>query len=1346
MRTPHRMSITFTVVPDTIGGSYDISVSAPTDTPWKHVRAQLHRHGYQVPDALYVGRHRVTEADRFDRFQNGCVLAPQMSRDEQHELLLLECRHGPHVGLSTPITARAATLGRGVESTLQVDDPDMSRRHCQVRLASGRVVVSDLGSTNGTQIADQPVPGDAEMELRSTHGLKVGNSLFALTRLSCARPPARAGWIEVTRPPTRLRPPALLRLDRPRKPGRSSHRSLPWLITLLPLILGVALAWWMQAMMFLAFAVFSPVMMAAQHLSDRRDGKRSKKESAADHAAAVRRHEQRVRDALRTERLVRERAAPPLIDALHVIATAGPNLWHRHPAEHGFAQWRVGTGSINSRVVVSGSDEHERPAVLDHAPVVLDLGEDRVIGVVGPSDVALPALESLLIQLAAWHSPQRLRVAVIGELPVDWAPHLAWMPHLRTAGGLDHFHAADAEGIAEFVRRLPHDDDREQPVTTILVIADPAVLRQAGSLSSVLEHPGHYGAAIVGLAPDARSLPDRCHPIVHFSSAVHAELVGDTTTCLVPDLPASGVMARAMRGLAALRDGSTDSAAALPHAVDLATAWREATGAELLDISSVRHRWQEHKRGSARAVLGHNGSHSVEVDLLTDGPHLLVAGTTGAGKSELLQTLVGSLAAGAPPYSLNFILIDYKGGSAFRECAQLPHTVGMVTDLDGHLTARALSSLGAEIHRRERLMAQAGASDLDDFHRDPDAPTIPRLVLVIDEFRVLSEELPDFIDGLVRLATVGRSLGVHLVLATQRPAGVVSADIRANVNLRIALRVRDEGDSHDVIEAADAARLSASTPGRAYMCSGGTELQLFQTARVSVPPEEPEAIVIDGQSSRAPESAGPTILESLVAVLHEATDQRRVTVPGAPWLPPLPTHVSSLPKTERTISVSGATTSGYRFGLADRPVSQDQPVIVWAPEHDQHLAFIGGSRSGRSHALRQILEAALSDGDRFVHAYLIDFDAGLNGLRDWPAVGSYVDADEPRRIEQLLDWLTDEIKRRRRMPAQEQPRIVVAIDGWDALAELTDQSHFRILDLMNALLREATSVDIHVLATGGRGLMTSRSLPLFASQIVLAMADRDDIATLGVPRAAIPEHMPAGRGLILPDGLEVQVADVTGHAPSPPAVLPRRIDAIPDVIAAGSLTRRGDCVVLGTGTEGTVHLADTTSASLVGLICGRPRSGRTNTLRLLAEQLHDRPVCWVSPDRRTSLPHKVVQPGNGDELAQWLAAEPSGAVLIDDVPSILGSDVEDLLAMHAGNAASTGALVLATATPSELTGNYSGLIGELRRRGTGVLLMPGQHDGEALGVRCPTLDRPRPGNGFLVRDGELIELQVALVE
>ena len=207
------------------------------------------------------------------------------------------------------------------------------------------------------------------------------------------------------------------------------------------------------------------------------------------------------------------------------------------------------------------------------------------------------------------------------------------------------------------------------------------------------------------------------------------------------------------------------------------------------------------QRAGASAAAGSERSSAwprtapFSIDLRADGPHGLVAGMTGAGKSELLQTLIASLALSHPPDRLALLLVDYKGGAAFKDCVDLPHTVGLVTDLDAHLTQRALASLNAELQRRERVLRDAGAKDLADLEaRDP-ASAPPSLLIAIDEFATLATEVPDFVEGIVDVAQRGRSLGVHLLLATQRPGGVVSENIRANTNLRIALRVNEPAES-----------------------------------------------------------------------------------------------------------------------------------------------------------------------------------------------------------------------------------------------------------------------------------------------------------------------------------------------------------------------------------------------------------------------------------------------------------------------------------------------------------------------------------------------------------------------
>ena len=237
-------------------------------------------------------------------------------------------------------------------------------------------------------------------------------------------------------------------------------------------------------------------------------------------------------------------------------------------------------------------------------------------------------------------------------------------------------------------------------------------------------------------------------------------------------------------------------------------------------------RRHEHRIGRARDGV-------VEIDLVRDGPHALLAGTTGAGKSELLRSLVVGLSCALGPQHLTFVLVDYKGGAAFDELAALPHVVGTVTDLDDQLAERALRSLRAELTVREQLLREHGVNDLTALRAAQGAPVRARVLVVVDEFAALATEQAEFLHALVGIAQRGRSLGVHLLLATQRPSGVISDDIRANTNLRIALRLHDTADAMDVVGDPAPAALSRSLPGRAVMRLGPDELVTFQAAHAT---------------------------------------------------------------------------------------------------------------------------------------------------------------------------------------------------------------------------------------------------------------------------------------------------------------------------------------------------------------------------------------------------------------------------------------------------------------------------------------------------------------------------------
>lgn len=345
----------------------------------------------------------------------------------------------------------------------------------------------------------------------------------------------------------------------------------------------------------------------------------------------------------------------------------------------------------------------------------------------------------------------------------------------------------------------------------------------------------------------------------------------------------------------------------------------ESVSAPVCDADEQRRlaaNWA-HPQAGLTCVLGMlPGGETWEVDLTAEGPHALVAGTTGSGKSELLTTWMLNLAKNYSPLQLQFVFMDYKGGAAFAPLQALPHTHGVLSDLDPGLTARALHSLEAFLKLREAQFAAVGARDISHYCQVTKKP-LARVLIVVDEFRALATEHSDILENLVRLATHGRSLGLHLILATQKPGGVVNSQILANTNLRIALRVRTEMDSLEVLSDARAAHLPA-IPGR--LCWEGNT----------------------AGSAQAMWCGGQEAVEKVVANIAKAW---LLTHPAAEletlWLPPLPESVAAPP---------GA------MALCDKPREAAQEWRL--PE--QSFGIFGNPGTGRTTALATLAAAWMS--------------------------------------------------------------------------------------------------------------------------------------------------------------------------------------------------------------------------------------------------------------------------------------------------------------------------------------------------------------------------------------------------
>ncbi|TDD43407.1 cell division protein FtsK, partial [Nonomuraea terrae] len=705
-------------------------------------------------------------------------------------------------------------------------------------------------------------PLDEPAEWPDQAVLTCGSSVFVLTSIEpkdAHLAPHGEGGVAYNRPPRLRRPEPQRRFVRPKEPTRNEGMRLQLLAACLPAVLGLTLAIALQQWYYLLVAFMTPVIMIGQWWSDRRHGKKKHRQALKEHAVKLEEYDEAVERARVADEAARRSDAP---DPAQVLLTAtGPRrrLWERRVHDSDALRLRVGLADLPANLELSEEQGGPiQPPICRSVPVALPMRQLGVAGVTGPREAAAGLASWLIAQAATLHSPRDLAIVVVsahpdGERRWGW---VRWLPHCAPRGGEDcvALVGADPDSAARRVSELAAliDERRntslpdtakiptgwddlggpEKPAFSaydvrpydVLVILDGAqVLRGLPNMPQVLRQGPRCGVYTLALDEDQRLLPEECQTVADCGSDGMVRLRGGGLDVIGPvlgDLVSAGWCDRLARALAPIRDVSRDDPGGnLPDAARLL----DLLGMPVPSARDLAARWRD--RGTTEALIGIGPDGPFSVDLRLDGPHGLVAGTTGAGKSELLQTLICALAVANRPDQLTFVLIDYKGGAAFKECVRLPHTVGMVTDLDGHLTQRALDSLAAELRRRERLLLSAGAKDIEDYT----GPGMPRLVLVIDEFAALVSELPDFVAGLVDIARRGRSLGIHLILATQRPAGVVTADIQANTSLRIALRVTEPAESADVIDQPDAAHISKSTPGRCYVRSGAGAATAVQT-------------------------------------------------------------------------------------------------------------------------------------------------------------------------------------------------------------------------------------------------------------------------------------------------------------------------------------------------------------------------------------------------------------------------------------------------------------------------------------------------------------------------------------
>lgn len=559
------------------------------------------------------------------------------------------------------------------------------------------------------------------------------------------------------------------------------------------------------------------------------------------------------------------------------------HLWERNDYHPDFLSYRLGLGDVpfqkniripQDRFELQPDNLRHKPALirdnfqtLHQVPVCVNLEKERLVGLVGGPDRegARGILYNLVAQIAEQNCYTDVKLAFLyqedqGDNPEKWA-WCRWLPHVWSEGHRIRYVAANPAESSDVLYELANVLRNRSEMAAqagskairfhpwyIVVLEDAAILENEPAARYLLDPKQNLGVTTIFLADEAGQLPNACDCIIRndseYSGIYHARQADLESGRLQMETCAPGALEQMARSLCNVQVNESEIGGEIPNSITFLDMYGVSRPEEL----HAAERWKRSRTyENMRALIGQKAGGQpcyLDVHEKYHGPHGLVAGTTGSGKSETLQTYILSLALNFSPYDVGLFLIDYKGGGMANLFADLPHTMGSISNLSGRQIERAMVSIKSENMRRQRIFNENGVNNINLYttlYKNGEvSQPVPHLFIIIDEFAELKREQPEFMRELISVAQVGRSLGVHLILATQKPSGTVDDNIWSNAKFRLCLRVQDRQDSMDMLHRPDAAYLTQA--GRGFLQVGSDEVfEQFQSGWSGAPYDEETA-------------------------------------------------------------------------------------------------------------------------------------------------------------------------------------------------------------------------------------------------------------------------------------------------------------------------------------------------------------------------------------------------------------------------------------------------------------------------------------------------------------------------
>ncbi len=914
----------------------------------------------------------------------------------------------------------------------------------------------------------------------------------------------------------------------PKRKPEESKKNL--VMTMVPLLVSMGMMIMMRmsmgsnkkfAIMCACMGLISVVMAVVNYRNEGILYRKNLVKRENDYNRYIAEQEEKIGNIREKEKLIAGQKYPSLEEHIRFVEDFDARLFEKLPQHEDYMSIRLGEGVVESKnQIIFRPQEyrevddpfmdypekiHEKYRYLEQMPVILDLKEKVAVGFVGDRGHLYQMAKNLILMIATEHYYQDMKLfLVMDEQDVQLFRWARWIKNMSEGGMIRNFAYNEQSNkvVLEYLyselcerEKLKKNEVEQMPVYIVLVYRSEVIGNHP--VSKYVEKAVELGFCFLFFEEYAELLNQYCKKRIFLHQSQNSGYVQDIVNgeevqaFMYPHVPGTRAAEAAIKlGCVYVDEVSLE-----------ASLTKNITLYELLGIMNaydleIEKRWASSKiYASMAAPLGvKSGGEVVSLDLHEKyhGPHGLVAGTTGSGKSEIMQSYILSMATLFHPYEVGFIIIDFKGGGMVNQFRDLPHLNGAITNIDDGEINRSLSSIKAELKKRQRVFAEYDVNHIDDYiklYKQGEAETpLPHLILIVDEFAELKSEQPEFMKELISAARIGRSLGVHLILATQKPSGVVNDQIWSNSKFKLCLKVQNKNDSNEVLKSPLAAEIRE--PGRAYLQVGNNEIfQLFQSAYSGAP--IPNSTIENQKSfkiskvnmyggrevifeqKREVDENNITQLDAIVDYVREYCEKKKIKRLPNICLPALAERV---PYGLLKYQWEGSDIR-VPIGMYDDPENQWQDVID-VNFTQGHILVIGSSQFGKTNLLqtfiRGLAERYSSD---MVNIYILDFASMImKNFAKLNHVGEVMTSGDDEKLENFFKMIIEEIGRRKSVLSElglssysayleaekeDMPQIVIMIDNMMALREIYPTHDVRLLKIA----REGAAVGVCMVVT-----------------------------------------------------------------------------------------------------------------------------------------------------------------------------------------------------------------------------------------------------------------------------------------